>query len=66
MLLKKTNIEEKLQRLKRKEKSENSILDAVKSILQKDDNHDKKIIETLNSGKSSKNNSFELSSCTKK
>jgi len=60
MLLKKTNIEEKLQRLKRKEKSENSILDAVKSILQKDDNHDKKIIETLNSGKSSKNNSFEF------
>ena len=60
MLLKKTNIEEKLQRLKRKAKSENSILDAVKSILKKDDNHDEKIIKTLNYGKSSNNNSFEF------
>ncbi len=60
MLLKKTNIEEKLQRLKIKQNSENSILDAVKSILKKDDNHDEKIIKTLNYGKSSYNNSFEF------
>ncbi|WP_375234899.1 hypothetical protein [Winogradskyella sp.] len=60
MLLKKTNIEQKLQRLKIKQNSENSILDAVKSILKKDDNHDEKIIKTLNYGKSSHNNSFEF------
>ena len=60
MLLKKTNIEEKLQRLKRKQNSENSILDAVKFILTKDDNHDEKIIKTLNYGKLSYNNSFEF------
>ena len=60
MLLKKTNIEERLQRLKRKENSESLILESVKSILKNDDNYDEKIIKTLNSGKSSNDNSFEF------
>lgn len=60
MLLKKTNIEEKLQRLKHKSTSENTTLEAVKAILAKDDNIDERISETLNNGKSSDKNNFNF------
>ncbi|MBT8245099.1 MAG: hypothetical protein HKP48_06140 [Winogradskyella sp.] len=60
MLLKKTNIEEKLQRLKRKNYSEDSVLEAVKSILEKDNNTEYRILDTINSGKSTNINSFDF------
>lgn len=58
MLLKRTNIEEKLQRLKRKNFSENDVLDAVKSILEKDNKRELRINETLGNGKSKNDNDF--------
>ncbi|GGI57863.1 hypothetical protein [Winogradskyella haliclonae] len=60
MLLKKTNIEEKLQRLKTKKYSEDSILQDVKSILEKDNKKDERILETIKSGISTFSNEFEF------
>ncbi len=47
MMLKKTNLEKKLYRLKTKSKSEQSILDTVKNILEEDDQKDELIHNTL-------------------
>lgn len=60
MLLDKTNIEDKLQRIKRKTNSENQILNAVKSILEKDNTKDKRISETLNSKNTKTYNDFNF------
>ncbi|SHH45688.1 hypothetical protein [Winogradskyella jejuensis] len=60
MLLKKTNIEEKLKRLKEKKTSEQSILESVKSILDKDNQTEDRILETLNSGEYTNGNDFNF------
>lgn len=60
MLLRKTNIEEKLQRLKTKNFSSDFILEEVKSILENDNHKDDKILKTINSGKSTTSNDFEF------
>ncbi|WP_411894886.1 hypothetical protein [Winogradskyella sp. A2] len=60
MLLKKTNIEERLQRLKNKQNNEHLILDAVYNILEEDNNKDSLIIDTLSSHNSSDKNDFEF------
>lgn len=60
MLLKKTNIEEKLQKHKLKTSSENSVLDAVKAILDQDSIKDDTILDTINLGKPVDSNDFDL------
>lgn len=60
MLLKKTNIEEKLQRLKNKNSDETSVLNAVKAILQKDDAKDKRILDTLAKASPTGGNNFDF------
>jgi hypothetical protein len=60
MLLKKTNIEEKLNRLKNKSITEDHILNAVRDILKNDDSKDERIVDTLQSGKSSDCNEFNF------
>ncbi len=47
MLLKRTNIEEKLQRLKNHQNTEENILNTVMQILEDDDSKDEKILSTL-------------------
>lgn len=60
MLLKKTNIEEKLQRLKNKIKDETFVLDAVKTILQKDNVKDQRILKTIASSNAVITNDFNF------
>ena len=60
MLLKKTNIEEKLQRLKRKEKKEEFILNAVFQILSEVDRKDDAIREALSSYNPADSNEFDF------
>ncbi len=60
MLLKKTNIEEKLQQLKNKSISENEILTSVKEILRKDDLNDERILKNVSNNNSTNNNNFKL------
>ncbi|TCK68974.1 hypothetical protein DFQ05_0485 [Winogradskyella wandonensis] len=60
MLLKKTNIEEKLKRLKEKNKSPESILEAVKSILEEDNNLEARIEDTLSNGRANDRNAFDF------
>jgi hypothetical protein len=60
MLLKKTNIEEKLHNLKNKHYVEEDVLQAVKKILEKDTLKDEKILETINSGSSKISNDFDF------
>ncbi|WP_299523997.1 hypothetical protein [Winogradskyella sp.] len=58
MLLKKTNIEEKLKALKGKGKVENDIIDEVKAILNDDHKKDEHILKTLSSNNNSDYNDF--------
>jgi hypothetical protein len=58
MLLKKTNIEERLQRLKNKQNNEQSIIDAVHHILDEDNKKDTLILETFSSHNSVIGNDF--------
>lgn len=58
MLLKKTNIEEKLQRLKFKTNNEAELIAAVKQILYTDDAVDERILNEISSGKANHTNSF--------
>jgi hypothetical protein len=60
MLLKKTNIENELARLRFRTTSEVEILESVANILKNDDTKDEIILETLNKGKSSKENDFNF------
>ncbi|MBO3117406.1 hypothetical protein J4050_11650 [Winogradskyella sp. DF17] len=60
MILKKTNIEEKLHRLKTKTSKEDDILKAVKDILKKDDLKEKRILETVTKGESFNENDFDF------
>ena len=60
MLLRKTNIEEKLQRLKNKTADETSILNAVAQILNTDDAKDNRIVETLSSNTTTDSNVFNF------
>lgn len=60
MLLKKTNIEERLQRLKNKETLEESILSDVANILAEDDKKDDLIFKNLASNIPSETNNFEF------
>jgi len=60
MVFKKTNIEEKLQHLKHKRFSEDSILDSVKEILQHDDLKDERILENLNRNNNIDQNNFQF------
>ena len=60
MLLKNTNIEEKLQRLKNKHSVEGDVLKAVEKILERDTLKDEKILETINSGSGAISNSFDF------
>ena len=60
MLLKRTNIEEKLQRQRRRNFDEDAILTSVKSILNEHKTTDDYILETLSSGKFADNNAFDL------
>lgn len=60
MTLKGINLEEKLYRLKRKQKNEKSILDEVKAILKKDNERDIEILKTLKNPNSGKNNLFDF------
>jgi hypothetical protein len=60
MLLKNTNIEEKLQRLKNKQSVEVDVLKAVEKILERDTLKDEKILETINSGSGAVSNSFDF------
>ncbi len=60
MLLKRTNIEEKLQRLKDKTTTENDILNAVATILKNDDNEDQRVIDNINAPKSLGTNTFDF------
>ncbi len=58
MLLKKTNIEEKLQRFKNKTISQDNILRDVKQILKQDTKKEETIINTLKTGNDSVENNF--------
>ncbi|WP_366125103.1 hypothetical protein [uncultured Winogradskyella sp.] len=59
--MKRTNIEEKLLRLKKKEKTENDILSQVKKILNENDAADTRILETIqNSNNYTDSNDFEF------
>ncbi|MCA0152822.1 hypothetical protein [Winogradskyella vincentii] len=58
MLLKKTNIEERLQRLRYKQNNESLIIDAVFDILENDNRKDTEIEKTLSSPNSSDKNNF--------
>jgi hypothetical protein len=60
MLLKKTNIEEKLQRFKQKTTPETQIINAVRDILNEDDLSDQRILETVSNGKSGDQNNFDF------
>lgn len=60
MILKKTNIEEKLHRFKSKTSREDEILEAVKEILNNDDLKEKRILETVNRGEAFNDNEFEF------
>jgi hypothetical protein len=60
MLLKKTNIEDKLQHLKNKHSVEADVLKTVEKILEKDALKDEKILETINSGSGAISNSFDF------
>jgi hypothetical protein len=60
MLLKKTNIESELSRLRSKTTSEENILESVAQILKEDSQKDESILETLSNGKSSKENNFDF------
>ena len=60
MLLKKTNIEEKLERLKKKKYSEETILKAVKTILENDIKIEDRILDTITNGTSINYNSFDF------
>ncbi|WP_400079304.1 hypothetical protein [Winogradskyella sp. R77965] len=59
--MKRTNIEEKLLRLKKKEKIENDILDEVKKILEESDAIDTRILDTIqNPNSNADSNDFEF------
>jgi len=60
MLLKKTNIEEKLERLKKKKYSEETILKAVKTILENDIKIEDRILDTITNRTSINYNSFDF------
>ncbi|MFD1064276.1 hypothetical protein ACFQ1Q_13555 [Winogradskyella litorisediminis] len=60
MMIKRTNIEEKLQRLKLKTSSEISVLDSVRAILDADNKKEDRILSTIDSGKSKYSNDFEF------
>ncbi|WP_439153383.1 hypothetical protein [Winogradskyella sp.] len=60
MLLKKTNIEERLQRLKTKETSEDFILKNVQNILEEDNRKDNVVLKILSSNTPSDTNNFEF------
>ena len=60
MLLKKTNIEEKLHYYKKKNFVEVDVLKAVEKILENDNLKDEKIIETINSGSGGNMNNFNF------
>ena len=60
MLLKKTNIEEKLQRLKTKANTESYVLNAVEEILKIDDAKDERIIKSIKKTNSTNSNSFNF------
>lgn len=60
MLLKKTNIEEKLQRLKTKTSDEQTLLESVRAILINDDAKEERILNTIQTGASTDHNNFEF------
>lgn len=60
MLLKNTNIEEKLQRFKNKRSLEADTLKAVQKILERDTLKDEKILETISSGSGAVYNNFNF------
>ena len=60
MLLKKTNIEEKIQRLKTKANTESYVLNAVEEILKIDDAKDERIIKSIKKTNSTNSNSFNF------
>lgn len=60
MLLKRTNIERELSRLRTKTETENDILNSVAKILKEDAAKDDAVLKTLSEGKSSKANNFNF------
>ncbi|WP_179019905.1 hypothetical protein [Winogradskyella forsetii] len=60
MLFKKTNVEEKLRRLKERQNNEASILNEVHHILQQDDLTDERILDSLSSSNHSNDNHFKF------
>ncbi|MCA0133129.1 hypothetical protein [Winogradskyella alexanderae] len=60
MLLKKTNIEERLHSLKVKQTNEEEILKAVQNILDNDDQKDADILDALSSRNTSSSNDFDF------
>ncbi|MBC2845393.1 hypothetical protein [Winogradskyella flava] len=60
MQLKRTNLEEKLNRIKAREKSQQSILDTVREILAEDDKKDEVILETISSHNTGNSNDFDF------
>jgi len=60
MLLKKTNIEERLQHIKSKTSHEDDILKAVQHILENDDAKDHRILETLSKTNFTDSNAFDF------
>lgn len=60
MLFKKTNVEEKLKRLKERQYSEDSILNEVQRILQQDDAKDNRILNTISTSSNSISNNFKF------
>jgi hypothetical protein len=60
MLLKRTNIEEKLHQLKVKTTPEDTIINAVEDILKQDDLVDNRILKTVKKGDASRTNDFNF------
>ncbi|GGW64686.1 hypothetical protein DFQ11_10280 [Winogradskyella epiphytica] len=60
MVFKRTNVEEQLQLLKRKQQNEIAILNDVRTILEQDDAKDRKIYEALSSDQTSSCNQFKF------
>ena len=60
MVFKRTNIEEKLKNLKTKRTSEEAILDSVRAILDKEQQKDERILETMNAKNVTDSNNFDF------
>ncbi|WP_178988135.1 MULTISPECIES: hypothetical protein [Winogradskyella] len=60
MLFKKTNVEEKLRRFKKRQNNEDFILNEVHQILQQDDIKDERILDTLSASNNGIDNNFKF------